>query len=392
MRRVLFAVLALCSMLPAQTTGDYFVYQWDGTKFVKVYTTTFPSAAHTHSFSSLTSKPTTLSGYGISDAITAAAAASTYALLSHTQAWSTITSTPTTLAGYGISDAITAAAAAAAYQPLSGNLTSWAGKTPYVGTLAISSGKTLTASNTLTLTGTDGSTLAIGAGGTLASMAYQSASAVAITGGTITGVEIEEMAAYKLASTFAADTLGPAEYGLGFADEHFTIQSPVGALQFYETGSPLESVMYWPGRLVVGTMESTSITGSIVGSQVASGSLPGSVMRDSMTKPMQTWQDSATHAGANGLTYSNTGPLSSSEPATPGNYFAIIEVTDGGVDSANALEGKIKTHSQMAVPRIVAVPATATSTGTTGDVAFDASYLYHCTATNTWRRVAHSLW
>jgi hypothetical protein len=46
-----------------------------------------------------------------------------------TQAWSTITSTPTTLAGYGISDSITAAAAAAAYQPLDSDLTAIAALT-----------------------------------------------------------------------------------------------------------------------------------------------------------------------------------------------------------------------------------------------------------------------
>lgn len=37
---------------------------------------------------------------------------------SHNQAWSTITSTPTTLAGYGITDAITAATAASTYAPI----------------------------------------------------------------------------------------------------------------------------------------------------------------------------------------------------------------------------------------------------------------------------------
>lgn len=62
---------AVCGSLSAQTTGDYFLYQWDGTKFVKVYTTTFPAATHAHTFSSLTSKPTTVSGYGITDALTA---------------------------------------------------------------------------------------------------------------------------------------------------------------------------------------------------------------------------------------------------------------------------------------------------------------------------------
>lgn len=40
---------------------------------------------------------------------------STYAAAAHNQAWSTITSTPTTLSGYGITDALTAATAAATY-------------------------------------------------------------------------------------------------------------------------------------------------------------------------------------------------------------------------------------------------------------------------------------
>ena len=59
-------------------------------------------------FSSLTGKPTTLSGYGITDAFNG-----TYAGLSGTPAltpvvtkdFTDLTSTPTTLAGYGITDA-----------------------------------------------------------------------------------------------------------------------------------------------------------------------------------------------------------------------------------------------------------------------------------------------
>lgn len=68
-------------------------------------------------------------------------------------------------------------AAAAAYQPLDSDLTTWATKTPYVGTVVVSSGKTFTASNTVTLTATDGSTLAIGGGGTLGTAAYTATSA-----------------------------------------------------------------------------------------------------------------------------------------------------------------------------------------------------------------------
>lgn len=40
----------------------------------------------------------------------------------------------------------------------------------------------------------------------------------------------------------------------------------------------------------------------------------------------------------------------------------------------------------------VAAPASATATGTAGQVAYDASYLYLCTATDTWRRIAHATW
>ena len=57
-------------------------------------------------------------------------------------------------------------------------------------TLAGVDGKTLTVDNSLTIAGTDGSTLTIGAGGTLASMAYQGAGAVAITGGSVDGTTI----------------------------------------------------------------------------------------------------------------------------------------------------------------------------------------------------------
>lgn len=38
------------------------------------------------------------------------------------------------------------------------------------------------------------------------------------------------------------------------------------------------------------------------------------------------------------------------------------------------------------------VPASAIAAGTAGDFAWDANYLYICTAANTWRRVAHATW
>lgn len=61
-------------------------------------------------FSSLTGTPTTIAGYGITDAFdgtygSLTGVPSTFTPAAHNQAWSTITGTPTTISGYGITDA-----------------------------------------------------------------------------------------------------------------------------------------------------------------------------------------------------------------------------------------------------------------------------------------------
>lgn len=40
----------------------------------------------------------------------------------------------------------------------------------------------------------------------------------------------------------------------------------------------------------------------------------------------------------------------------------------------------------------LAAPASASATGTAGEVRWDANYIYICTATNTWKRVAIATW
>ena len=37
-------------------------------------------------------------------------------------------------------------------------------------------------------------------------------------------------------------------------------------------------------------------------------------------------------------------------------------------------------------------PASATAAGTAGEICWDTSYIYVCTATNTWKRVAIATW
>jgi hypothetical protein len=75
--------------------------------------------SHTHTFAALTSKPTTVAGYGITDAMSQSITDALYAPLGHVHTFSTLTSKPTTISGYGITDAFTQTAANALYATIS---------------------------------------------------------------------------------------------------------------------------------------------------------------------------------------------------------------------------------------------------------------------------------
>ncbi|MFC1453551.1 hypothetical protein ACFLQL_00035 [Verrucomicrobiota bacterium] len=64
--------------------------------------------AHDQSWSTITSTPTTVSGYGITDAVATNDPGMTNARapLAHNQDWNTIDNTPTTISGYGLTDAV----------------------------------------------------------------------------------------------------------------------------------------------------------------------------------------------------------------------------------------------------------------------------------------------
>lgn len=147
-------------------------------------------------------------------------------------------------------------------------------------------------------------------------------------------------------SASESDTLSGIQYGVGWRDDRFTLQGPEGALQMYETGDPLESVLYWAGRFTVGSLEAAEITGEITAALVTSGVFPSSVMDSSMTQPLRSFVDNSANAGTKGLTYANTGPNSQNEPTNPGTYYAQILVVDGDPDK-NYLEGRIRSKAEI---------------------------------------------
>lgn len=54
-------------------------------------------------------------------------------------------------------------------------------------------------------------------------------------------------------------------------------------------------------------------------------------------------------------------------------------------------EGDVKSKS-FSISALNTAPASATATGITGEIRIDESYIYICTATNTWKRTALTTW
>lgn len=80
--------------------------------------------------------------------------------------------------------------------------------------------------------------------------------------------------------------------------------------------------------------------------------------------------------------------------ATLSNVSSLGGVTGGARIGAISGQMYILDDSSITgqLPYLVAVPSTAGSSGRAGMMAADASFLYICTATNTWKRVAISSW
>jgi hypothetical protein len=61
----------------------------------------------------------------------------------------------------------------------------------------------------------------------------------------------------------------------------------------------------------------------------------------------------------------------------------------GSADSGGALLQVFGDRIRIGTAK---TPASATATGTDGEICWDANYIYVCTATNTWKRTAISTW
>jgi hypothetical protein len=87
--------------------------------------------------------------------------------------------------------------------------------------------------------------------------------------------------------------------------------------------------------------------------------------------------------GASGVHRWLTGGTEAARIDSSGNV--LIGTTTAGASKLVVADDSIQINTAK-------TPASAAATGTTGEFAWDAGYFYICTATNTWRRVAHATW
>lgn len=82
-----------------------------------------------------------------------------------------------------------------------------------------------------------------------------------------------------------------------------------------------------------------------------------------------------------------------------GNNFALINslgstqvIPAGTLQLGGTDTNSLDVNAIGPVIRSAYTPASATASGTTGQIVWDANYIYVCTATNTWKRVAIATW
>ena len=88
-----------------------------------------------------------------------------------------------------------------------------------------------------------------------------------------------------------------------------------------------------------------------------------------------------------GVHYIGLGTNSKYFVAKGGDYFDITPV-----DRTTTPTGVLDVADNKLRVRSAQTPASATAAGNQGEIAWDANFVYVCTATNTWRRAALSTW
>ncbi len=99
---------------------------------------------------------------------------------------------------------------------------------------------------------------------------------------------------------------------------------------------------------------------------------------------------SITSSGAYAITLTATGTTNVTLPTT-GTLVNSAVTSLSSLATLGTLTA-LDVNADLIRVRTSKTPASAGATGNAGEIAWDASYIYICTATNTWKRVAIATW
>ena len=186
-----------------------------------------------------------------------------------------------------------------------------------------------------------------------------------------------------------------------------TSGSGVGGISLNGTATASNTVYCTPG-FILSASTSPALTGADCITLIAAGatSTSGTVNAVVCTETFAPTSGTAAYTtlrvagiinqtgGANGIT---RGIYVNNTLTAAADYRAIETSNNSGFairaagTAASSFGGSVTVTGSFIIAS-TSVPATATSTGTAGTIVWDSSFIYVCTATNTWKRVAIATW
>ena len=151
-----------------------------------------------------------------------------------------------------------------------------------------------------------------------------------------------------------------------------------GKLGYIAEGGTQGLTLMTDGRSVLLDARSTAGTGAFVTASASED------QTNAHLDMVGTWNNAAQKYWGLRMDYTDTASLSTS-------LLMDLQVSNASKFSVRK-DGLMTTVSDSIIITTSKTPASASATGTTGQIAWDASYLYVCTATNTWNRSAIATW